>query len=335
MRHTRVTFELKRFIRADDPDFLKALHLYTKNIFPDWRTDTNEITYWLENFEKQFGDMFGIYGFYADDQLIGFAELVHLRAEHLVMIDYLVLDERHRKNNVFVQFIEHLQTLVETEISDVNYAIAEVGYLSRTSEPSFYSRTIIRLLKFVGFGVVKAPYVSPQLGFINLESQMNATLMLMRPNAPPPEEIGVQTYLAIVRAIYYKYYFRWYSIYDDRAGEYRERLDSLFGDLEQRLGNQAVIRINGAPYVDTGETTVKIREDKNVYVAYFAMLMFVATTFLLLSLRRFFEVDSGTLILIFIVSLVSFFSVMALYSPEAMQVFNRLLQFLKFWSKER
>ncbi len=58
------TYEIKRYRTANSPDFVKALKLYSDNIEAEYRTDTNEIIYWVDKFHKRFGDSFFVLGLY-------------------------------------------------------------------------------------------------------------------------------------------------------------------------------------------------------------------------------------------------------------------------------
>jgi hypothetical protein len=64
-------YRLKRFRTSRDPDFAAALILYARNTAAALRTDTNEITYWLDNFSARFGNPFYVFGFYRNRQLVG------------------------------------------------------------------------------------------------------------------------------------------------------------------------------------------------------------------------------------------------------------------------
>jgi hypothetical protein len=130
------TYELKRFKSSSAPDFAKALKLYSENIEPEYRTDTSEILFWTDNFEKQFGDSFLILGLYLNDVLIGFSEVAVFKEEKLVEVDYIVIDPRYRKNNAFYQFLDQITSFLADENYVFDYVICEVGCYFENREPT-------------------------------------------------------------------------------------------------------------------------------------------------------------------------------------------------------
>src|SRR5579872_2925022 len=128
MQPQRSSYVLRRFEASSDPDFPAALLLYVRNTPVPARTDTNEITYWVDHFLERFGNPFYVFGFYRDRELVGYAEAAYLTKPHLIVLDYLVIDEPHRRNNVFFEFVDHLKQYLESAHPDYHYAVAEVCY---------------------------------------------------------------------------------------------------------------------------------------------------------------------------------------------------------------
>ena len=77
------SYRLKRFQSSRDPEFAAALMVYVRNTQPQIRTETNEITYWLDHFAARFGNDFYVFGFYLDEEVVGFAEAAYFREEQL------------------------------------------------------------------------------------------------------------------------------------------------------------------------------------------------------------------------------------------------------------
>lgn len=239
------TFEIKRYRNSSSPDFEKALKLYSDNIEPEYRTDTNEIIFWTDHFQERFGDSFFILGFYLNGLLIGFSELAYFKEEKLVEIDYLIIDRRYRKNNAFYQFVDQISGFLSEENLVYDYIICEVGCYFDDKEPTEDSKTLIRLLKMAHFGVIKCSYYVPRLGRNNFESQMRAILMMHSNNEV--KQIKKETYLMMIRTLYYKYYQKWYNEFFDESErkEYKILLDGLFEIIKKELSNKETIEING------------------------------------------------------------------------------------------
>src|SRR5262249_34122452 len=150
---------------------------------------------------------FYVFGFYRNRQLVGYAEAAYFREERLIALDYIVIDEAHRRNNVFYEFVDHLRRYLQDAHPEYRYAYAEVGYGPAQEHPTAVSSLLTTLLKMQGFRVAQAAYFQPRLNFDYSESEMRADLLLY--SAQHVDSMSVDTFLSIVHTIYYKYYLRW------------------------------------------------------------------------------------------------------------------------------
>ena len=241
----KTTYELKRFRNSNTPEFTKALKLYAENIEPSYRTDTNEIAYWIDHFEEKFGDPFIILGLYLNGVLIGFTELAYFREERFVQVDYLVIEKSYRKNNAFYEFVDKIASFIAEQDFVYDYIICEVGCYFDNLEPTESSKTLIRLLKMSHFGVIKCAYYVPQLGHRNYESQMRAILMIH--SRDELKQLRKETYLMIINALYYKYYERWYSIIfnEEEKTVYKNSINQLVEMIKKDVDHRKAIDING------------------------------------------------------------------------------------------
>src|SRR6478672_4283157 len=299
MEETRAVYKLRRFTSSTDRDFARALKVYSRFIPPSLKTNTNEIAYWLDNYAKHYEDRLLLYGFYVNQRLVGYSELAWFKEERILIVDYIVIDEQYRKNNVFFEFAEHLRHSIQSEDIDVDYLIAEVASMGELGQAFEYSRALIRLLKFLGLGLVKAPYFQPQLGFSNFESKIRASLMVSTFGLASLPAIGRETYRLFVQTIYYKHYLRWYSMYEGRASEYKTQLDDLYGQIEEELGEKKKIEINGYKDILQGpNSTTEGPKSAHFKLGYLSMLIVLATTGGLLALKHFLDISTISLIFI-------------------------------------
>lgn len=317
------TYKLKRFRTARDPDFAAALLLYVRNTPPPVRTDTNEITHWLENFTRQFGDPFYVFGFYRDGQLVGFAEAAYLTEEHLVVFDYLVIDELNRRNNVFFEFVDHLKRYVESEHPEYRYGVVEACYGPGQEVPSQECALLTRLLKVQGFRVIRAPYYQPRMTLEDAESEMRGDLLIWSPT--PIDSLKTETYLGLVRAIYYRYYLPWQSIIPAEEEEYRAHLQHLYSRMEREIGRKKTILVNGHKMVLRTEAQKPIMTvHRIVGFAGQALLLVVLLTAALLGLKFGFHLSNSAFATIYGLAIVSFVTVAAIVSREAREIFFEL-----------
>jgi hypothetical protein len=331
---SNVSYKLKHFTNTFDPDFAAALLIYTRNTASNIRTDTNEITYWLNNFRSSFEDDFYVFGFYRNKQLVGFAEVAYFYAERLFIIDYIVIDEASRRNNVFYEFVDQLKCYLEGEHPDYRYGVAEVTYGSGEQIPSPESCLISRLLKLQGFRIICAPYFQPRLMFDDIESEMKADLLIY--SATRLERINSDTYLNIVKALYYKYYLRWKSIIPDSNDAYKKHLDALYLKIESNIKNKKTLIVNGHQSVLKSPSKKSVLTvNKIILFSLQGLIVVILLTAAMLGLKRAFNLSNTSLITIYIISIASFMAVAGLVSKEAREIFREFTELAKFFSRRK
>lgn len=334
MPNLESSYMLRRFTSSSDLDFSSALLLYVRNTAANIRTDTNEITHWLDTFSTKFEDRFYVFGFYHNDQLVGFAEAAYFREERLFVIDYLVVDEGARRSGVFNEFVDQLRFYLEDAHPDYRYGLAEVAYGSDGPNPSQESALVIRLLKMQGFSLVRAPYYQPRLMYDYAESEIRAELLIY--SRTPLEHIKTETYLSIVRTIYYKYYFRWKTVVPDSAEEYKKHLDRLFAQIQSKVGKRQSIAINGHQAIlIPGRKKPVVTVHKLVGFSAQALLLIVLLTASMLALRFVFDITIPLLAIIYGIALLSFFAVAGIISKDARSIFGELVSLAKYISDKR
>jgi hypothetical protein len=278
------SYRLKRFVSSHDPEFAEALLLYVRNTPAAERTESNEIAFWLEEFARGHDCVFYVFGFYRDEQLVGFAEVGYFFAERLLIFDYLVLDAEQRRNNVFYEFVDHLRRYLEAAHPGYRYAVAEVCYGPNEEHPWPQARLITRLLKLQGFHVVHAPYFQPRLLLDDPESEMRANLLIY--SAGGVESLHVETYLSIVHAIYFKYYLPWNSGISEDAQAYEDHLKDVYSKIEASLDGKRTIPVNGRKLVlNAPERRPPVRLHRVVSFTIQALTAIVLLTAALLGLR--------------------------------------------------
>jgi hypothetical protein len=326
---------LKRFLTSTDPGFADALLLYVRNTAPAIRTDTNEITFWLDNCPKSFAGQFYVFGFYLGRQLVGYAEAAYFPGEFLFALDYVVIDEAFRRNNIFFEFVDHLRRFLERTHPEYRYAVAEVTYGPGEEHPSSSSQLLSRLLKIQGFRVVRAPYYQPRLTRNDAESEMAADLLLLSQDSL--ERLQKETYLSIVRTLYYSYYLPWSDIVPGASKEYRRHLDRLFSRINLELGKKRIVLLNGhsvtlhAPSTELGVNPHR----RTIAFSAQALGVIVAVTASMVVLRATFSLSNNSFVTVYALALFSFMAVAAVVSKEARAVFLDLIGLTKFLSGKR
>jgi hypothetical protein len=334
MTSFRSSYRLKRFTSSRDPDFAAALLIYIRNTPANVRTDTNEITYWLDEFSAKFGDDFYVFGFYRDRELVGYAEAAYLREERLIAFDYLTLDEAYRRNNVFYEFVDHLKRYLENEHPEYRYAVAEITYGPNQQYPSQESRLRTRLFKLQGFKVIRAPYYQPRMELDDPESEMKADLLIY--STADLEKLRTETYLSIVHAIYYKYYLRWDSIVPDTTDAYKKHLDELYSRIKAGVRKRQTIPVNGHKTIlPTTSKKPVMTLHRIVSFALQALTVIILLTAAMLGLKAAFNLSNTSLAAIYVLAISSFMAVAGIVSKEARSVFTEIVALAKFVLRRR
>lgn len=329
MTSFRSSYRLKRFVNSRDPDFAAALIIYVRNTPANIRTDTNEITYWLDEFSSKFGDDFYVFGFYRGRELVGYAEAAYLREERLIAFDYLTIDEAHRGNNVFYEFVDHLKRFLENDHPEYRYAVAEITYGPNQQYPSQESRLRTRLFKLQGFKVIRAPYYQPRMSLDDPESEMKADLLIY--STSHLERLRTETYLSIVHTIYYKYYLRWDSMVPDRTDTYKRHLDELYSRIKSSVKRKQMIPVNGHKVVlPTPSRRPVMTIHRIVSFALQALTVIILLTAAMLGLKAAFNLSNTSFAAIYVLAISSFMAVAGIVSKEARMLFAEFASLAKF-----
>lgn len=325
---TKSSYELRRFEDATAPDFMAALQLYRQYTPASVRTSTNEIVYWLSNYEKQGGDELFLFGFFLNDDLVGYAQLVLFTQANFLIIDYLVIDERRRSLNVFFEFFEHIKAYLLDHGYEPRFAVAEVAHYSMEEAIQGEAKMMARLLKFAGFRAVKAPYYQPMLGTSNYESKMRATLLMF--SIDPLQTLRRETYLQIVRSVYYDHYLRWYSMYDQLRPLYRQHIDELWKEIEQWAESQETVDLSGhANGFDARLKTIQVEHREAGRFARISILWILLSTITLVLLIYLTSVSTRDLLLVFGALFLAYILIVSIFSEEARAVAFKVLDFIQ------
>lgn len=330
----RISYRLKRFLSSSEPDFAAALLLYTRNTSASIRTNTNEITYWLDNFSATFGDDFYVFGFYRNNQIVGYAEAAYFQEEALFALDYIVIEESQRRNNIFYEFVDQLKNYMETEHPEYRYAIAEVPYGPGLEHPSSESSLISRLLKMQGFRLIRASYYQPRLMIDDAESEMNADLLIY--STTKLDKIRSDTFLNIVHTIYYKYYFRWKTTTPDTLTAYHNHLDSLYSKVKAKIGKKQTVIINGHQIIlATPNKKPIITVHKITSFTLQSLSVIILLTAAMLGLKVAFNLSSTSFFAVYILAIASFMAVAGIVSKQAREIFTEFAELAKFFSHKK
>ena len=334
VEHSETIYRIKHFKNAKDRDFLKSMKIYSDYFDPKSMTDINEISLWLDTNYTKFNDRFYCLGLIINNQVIGYAQFAYFRDERLIFVDYIVIDEKYRRNDTFYIFVYKIKDFIQDEHLMFNYIIAEVVNDSGKETPYNSAILIIRLLKLCGFGVVKAMYHQPKLGIYNIESDTSA-IMMIRTNSDITEleSIKKETYIDIVKTVYFKHYKRWYSIYEEANLLYESHLNERFDEIILNLKKKKIVYVNGYKHLLEPRKNIDLRYKNtnhlfNIIISAIFFICFL-TIFLILFIKEY-DIKPVLVVSIFLLILVSFFGFLSVFYKQANKPFIRFLDLFKY-----
>ncbi len=324
-------YKLRRFTNSSDDDFRKALRIYVENTDLNIVTNTNEIIYGLDFYNRKFLDAdFAVVGFYMNKVVIGYGQFIYFKQEKLVFIDYLVIDKAYRKNNTFYEFTEKLKEYFHSNNYQPMYVVAEVSTQGALNEQDYSPKTrnLIRLLKMNNFGLINSPYFQPSLGGASFESNLPAVLMLYP--ADEYQTLKKESFLLILKTIYFKHYGRWYTMIlsENDAHNYGVHLHNLYSQVIEKLKNIITIPLDSySGLSDEKSIQVPERPHKTVlffFLGFLLLLVFLGGVSFLMKLILNIEYKDQSTLLIF--TSMAYLALLSFYSKKASGILNKAVE---------
>jgi hypothetical protein len=330
MSSSTSSYRLKRFLTSKDPDFPSALLIYVRYTPPSIRSDSREIAYWLDNFANSFGDSLYIFGFYRNKQLVAYAHATYFPKEYLYFIDYVTIDERYRGGeNVFFELVAHMREYLENAHPDYRYGVTEVMNEPGQDHPSQAKKSLIRLLKIIGFRVIHAPYFQPRLMLNDSESELSGSLLIYCPSAL--DRIRSETYLSILRTLYYEHYLRWQSIEPGTRKLYKKHLDALYSKIEANIRDKSILVVDGYHEARPPLKPPVATQNRILSFSFQALSAIVLLTAIMLFLRWLFNLSNTSFASIYGLAISSFVAIAAIVSKEARVMFGEFASLAKYF----
>lgn len=236
-------FSIRRFDKSTDSDYADALKIYNETTPYEIKTNTNEITFWLDRKDSTdpFESMF--FALYYSEKLAGFAMMTYIKAQRIVILEYVALEAQYRVNTVFFTYINLLESYLHVNQYDVAFILNEVSNRRNGSDIDKESQIFSKLLCIEGFGKIDAPYTTPPLGTNNFESSFDA--FLFAKSSGDVHALERQTYLDIVRAIYFDYFLVWYKyvLPANLVNDYNGILEKSFEAISRKLTTSGTIPV--------------------------------------------------------------------------------------------
>lgn len=236
-------FTIRRVQRSSDEDYIAALRIYNESTPVDIKTNTNEITHWLDKRDSNPPFELLLFILYLDGKIVGFAMMSYLKSNRIVVIDYIALYDQYRVNAVFFPYISLLQSYLNESSYDVAYIVNEVSNKNEGRSIDKESRLFKKLFCLEGFGRVEGKYYTPPLGNSNHESTFDAFLYIK--SSDNIKTLTRDTYLNMIRAIYNDYFVVWYGEFLDKEemGIYQQKIAVCMQSIEKSLASNDTLNV--------------------------------------------------------------------------------------------
>lgn len=237
-----LNFRIKEYESSNDKDFCNALKIYNDNIPADIKTSTNDITYFVDHRDLQPKRKMFFFGLYTNNILMGFVMAGYLKTTKTIIIDYIVLKNEYHLNSIFYPLFSLLQQYFSEKLIDYDYIITEVGNTcpeGAADVENFFSK---KMLQIEDFKLINQLYLQPKLGLYNEESSTRLQLMIKSTHAL--NTLKRQTYLSIVKDIYFEHYLAWYQVTEkENEVQYRQHVEEQYKLIEESLPEDIEINL--------------------------------------------------------------------------------------------
>ncbi|MBM6750034.1 hypothetical protein H6A65_00760 [Mediterraneibacter glycyrrhizinilyticus] len=228
-------FSIRRIHKITDEEYIEALRIYNESIPFEIRTPTNEINLWLsKNKENNYFEIF-VFVLYLDGKLIGLSMTTYLKKSKIVVDEYLAVLDQYRINTIFVVYLSLIQSYYKENNIDYSYYITEISNKDSGESINWESQISLKVLCAEEFGKINAPYYTLPLGLDNYESNFEAILYIKTNDNI--KSISKETYLQIVKSIYYDYFLVWYEklMNAEEVIQYKQEIQRNFELIQKKV----------------------------------------------------------------------------------------------------
>lgn len=236
-------FSIRRIEKSTDPDYLGALKIYNETTPYEIKTNSNEITYWLNYKDETIPFEAMYFALYYQENMAGFAMMSYIKSQRIVILEYIALKPEYRVNTLFFSYINLLENYLNINQYDVAFIINEISNRRNGNDIDKESQLFSKALCIEGYGKINAPYITPPLGNNNYESSFDAYLFAK--SAGNIYKLEKQTYIDIIKSIYYDYFLVWYSklLPTNEVQQYNEVINKTYSTIVKRLSDSIDISV--------------------------------------------------------------------------------------------
>jgi hypothetical protein len=192
-------------------DFIEGINILQKYVPTNLCVNSNELVYWIENYNQLFNDIMCVWIIKDEYKVIGYFQTTNF-INKFMFIDYLIIEKEYRtKSNM-----QQIYNIIKPLLINKNIVI-ECGKEMNQHD------AIIRLYESFGFKQFDINYKEPKLNVDVINKNMSwseeESILMYKGNDLIP--------IDVIQTIYFNHYLRWYSLYKMDYSQYIKFLCEL------------------------------------------------------------------------------------------------------------
>jgi hypothetical protein len=230
---------------ARDRDELnKALMVFVRNTSSAHRTQANHIQYKFAHPNNPHGAFYYL-GLYQDDQIVGFAMFGYYPRRRVIVFDHLTIDKPYRKHRAFYVFATLIQECIEERCPDYDFVVSEIATDPAFADDDVSGRSLIWLLRQIGFGRVQVKYALPNMEARSYRRVFQGALMLRGPQKI--SQVRSEDLLDVHNVILFEHYLPWFKdFFGEQLQGYEAHLSELQKAFRKQIGSKPTVIVNGS-----------------------------------------------------------------------------------------
>lgn len=203
-------------LKKVDDRFIKALRIYSDEMPFNVKTNTNEITYWFERYNKKYEDKLMLFALLFGNKIIGFSQVVYFRNFNFATVDYIAIKKEFRMHTSC--FYSQLLKEICRYSKQIKFIVTEIDAMNMAL------RRLARIKGFESLG----DYIQPAISGSE-DTEIMAKLLC--------KHIGnYEAYIdskTVVKTLYFDHYLRWYKpLLTEKDYEmYKKRVGFLYDNF--------------------------------------------------------------------------------------------------------
>lgn len=328
----QLNYKLVHLTDTTSVHYHQALKVYSQTISYDQKTNTSEITYWINHIDD-FPDCVPLFfALTLNNKVIGYAELAYIICNRILAIDYIILDNQYKSSSAFFAFYSLIIHYIDSLEYDYDFITKEI--LCEYTQTKMHE-VDIKKYELENFKVANCLYMHPQLEVGNIESRKEALLMIYQKDVLNIN-LKKETYLAIVDAIYFKYYEVWDKPFWNSTDEEMQNHMSLVRNkaiIEENINADSIL-LNGYPITVSSNRSLipENQPQKSINRSLFYVSCVLAFTFITLFFAKELSVEITSIAVVAIAIVFVVLVFVALSDSKAAKIIEQLPVFSKIFA---